>query len=131
MRWGNLSSKAKWALVMMLVAIFPGVAGAIVAKAVFGETAPPFVYIMPAIWLILFFVGMARLKAGLIGGIVWAVINLFAPLIIVLQGIRSSLAEALGIAVCPFAIVGAVISAVIIYLCIRAYREMAVATARA
>ena len=114
---------------MMLVAIFPGVAGGVIGMAVFGETAPPFVYIVPAIWLILFFVGLARLKAGLIGGIVWAVVNLFGPVFIMLQGLRSSLAEALGIAVCPFSIVGAVISAVIIYLCLKAYRELAVAKA--
>ena len=72
---------------------------------------------------------MARLKARLIGGIVWAVANLLGPLFISLQGIKSALAEDLGIAVCPFSIVGAVIGAVIIYLCIRAYKEMAVVAA--
>lgn len=125
MKWRDLSSKAKWALVMMLVAIFPTVAGVVIGMIVCGENAPPFVYIFPAIWLILFFVGLARLRAGLIGGIVWGVINLFAPVVIALQGIRSSLAQALGMPVCPFSIVGAVIGAVIIYLCLRAYREMA------
>ena len=105
MRWGALSSKAKWALVMMLVAIIPGVAGIVIGKAVFGETAPPFVYVMSAIWLILFFVGMARLRAGLIAGIVWAVMSLFAPLIIVLQGIRNPVALALGMP-CLFVILG-------------------------
>ena len=129
MIWGDLSSKAKWVLVMMLVAIFPGVAGIVVGMVAFGETAPPFVYVLPAIWLILFFVSLARLKAGLIGGIVWAVITLFAPALVALQGIRSSLAQALGIPVCPFAIMGAVISAMLIYLCLRAYREMTVAAA--
>jgi len=70
MRWKDLSSKAKWALVMMLVAIIPTVAGIVTGRAMFGETAPLFVYVIPAIWLILFFVGLAKLKAGLIGGIV-------------------------------------------------------------
>jgi hypothetical protein len=114
---------------MMLVAIFPGVGGVIVGIAVFGETAPPFVYVMSAIWLILFFVSLARLKAGLIAGIVYAVINLFGPLFIVQQGIRSSLARALSIPICPFAIVGVVISAVLIYLCLRAYKEITPAAA--
>jgi len=112
-------------------AIFPTLAGIIIGLAVFGEIVPPFVYIFPAIWLILFFIGLARLKAGLIGGIIWAVINLFGPLVIALQGLRRSLAQALGIAVCPFSLVGAVISAVIIYLCFRAYREAVVTKARA
>ncbi|MBN2186700.1 MAG: hypothetical protein JW732_04530 [Dehalococcoidia bacterium] len=129
MKWRGLSSRTRWALVMMLVAIFPTVAGVIIGVALFGETAPPFVYAFPAIWLILFLVSLQRLKAGLIGGIVWAVINLFAPLIIALQGLRSSLAQALGIPVCPFSIVGAVISAVIIYLCLRAYKEVTPAAA--
>ena len=129
MRWSVLSSKAKWALIMMLVAIFPGAAGVVIGKVVFGEAAPAFVYVMPAIWLILFFVSLAKLRVGLIGGIVWAVINLFGPLFIMLQGLRSCLAQALGIAVCPFSIVGAVIRAVIIYLCFRAYKEAAVARA--
>lgn len=127
MKWRDLSSKAKWALVMMLVAIFPTLAGIIIGMAVYEETVPPFVYIFPVVWLILFFVGLTRLKAGLIGGIIWAVINLFAPVIILLQGLRSSLAQALGMPVCPFSIVGAVIGAVIIYLCLRAYKEMTVA----
>ena len=129
MRWGDLSSKAKWALVMMLVAIFPGVAGIVVGMVAFGETAPPFVYVIPAIWLILFFVGLAKLRAGLIGGIVWAVINLLGPLFIMQQGLRSALAQALGMPICPFSIVGAVIGAVLIYLCLRAYREMVVVAA--
>ena len=129
MRWGDLSSKAKWALVMMLVAIFPGVAGIVTGRAMFGETAPLFVYVIPAIWLILFFVGLAKLKAGLIGGIVWAVINLLGPFFIMQQGLRSALAQALGIPICPFSIVGAVIGAVLIYLCLRAYREMVVVAA--
>jgi hypothetical protein len=129
MNWRNLSSKAKWALVMMLVAIIPTVAGVTIGIVVFGEAAPPFVYAFPVVWLILFFVGLVKLKAGLIAGIVWAVINLFAPVIVMMQGIRSSLAVYLGMAVCPFSILGAVISAVIIYLCIRAYKEMSVAAA--
>ena len=112
---------------MMLVAIVPGVAGIVIVRLAFGETAPPLVYALPVIWLVLFFVSLARLKVGLIAGVVWAVINLFAPVAIVLQGIRNSLAEALGLPVCPFAIVGAVISAVIIYLCLMAYKEKAVA----
>jgi hypothetical protein len=129
MNWRNLSSKAKWALVMMLVAIIPTVAGVIIGVVVFGEAAPPFVYAFPVVWLILFFVGLVKLKVGLIGGIVWAVINLFAPTIVMMQGIKSALAVYLGIAVCPFSILAAVISAVIIYLCIRAYKEMSVARA--
>jgi hypothetical protein len=129
MRWKDLSSKAKWALVMMLVAIIPTVAGVVIGVVVYEQAAPPFVYAIPVVWLILFFVGMARLKAGLIGGIVWAVINLFAPVIVMMQGIKSALAQDLGIAVCPFSILGAVIGAVIIYLCLRAYKEMSVAAA--
>jgi hypothetical protein len=129
MNWGNLSSKAKWALVMMLVAIIPTVAGVTIGMVVFGEAALPFVYAFPAVWLILFFVGLVKLKAGLSGGIVWAVINLFAPVIVMMQGIKSALAVYLGVAVCPFSILTAVIGAVIIYLCLRAYKEMSVTAA--
>ena len=129
MKWRNLSSKAKWALVMMLVAIIPTVAGVTIGMVVFGEAVPPFVYAFPVVWLILFFVGLIKLKAGLIAGIVWAVINLFAPVIVMMQGIRSALAVYLGMAVCPFSILTAIISAVIIYLCLRAYKEMSVAAA--
>jgi hypothetical protein len=129
MNWRNLSSKAKWALVMMLVAIIPTLAGVTIGMLVFREAAPPFVYIFPVVWLILFFVGLVKLKAGLIAGIVWAVINLFAPVIVMMQGIRSALAVYLGMAVCPFSILTAIISAVIIYLCLRAYKEMSVAAA--
>jgi len=43
MKWRDLSSKAKWALVMMLVAIFPGMAGIVTGMAIFGETTPLFV----------------------------------------------------------------------------------------
>jgi hypothetical protein len=129
MNWRDLSSKAKWALVMMLVAIIPTLAGVTIGMLVFGEAAPPFVYAFPVVWLILFFVGLIKLKAGLIAGIVWAVINLFAPVIVMMQGIRSALAVYLGMAVCPFSILTAIISAVIIYLCLRAYKEMSVAAA--
>ena len=127
MNWKNLSSKAKLALVMMLVAIIPTVAGITIGMVIFGEAAPPFVYVFPAVWLILFFVSLVKLKEGLIVGVVWAVINLFAPVIVVMQGMKSALAVYLGMAVCPFSILGAVISAVIIYLCIRAYKEMSAA----
>jgi len=57
------------------------------------------------------------------------VISLLAPVIVMMKGIKSALAVYLGMAVCPFSILGAVISAVIIYLCLRAYREMAVVAA--
>jgi hypothetical protein len=129
MKWGELSSKAKWALVMMLVAIIPTIVGVTIGVVVFGEAAPLFVYVLPVVWLILFLVSLVKLKTGLIGGIVWAVINILAPVIVMMQGIKSALAQALGMAVCPFSILGAVIGAVIIYLCIRAYKEMSVAAA--
>jgi ABC-type amino acid transport substrate-binding protein len=107
MKLSQVSPKAKWALVMMLVAIFPTLAGITIGIAVFGEAAPPFVYILPAIWLVLFFVSLARLKVGLIGGVAWSVVSLFAPVGVALQGIRSSLAQTRGMPVCPFSIVGA------------------------
>jgi hypothetical protein len=129
MNWRNFSWKTKLALVMMLVAIIPTVAGVTIGMVVFGEAAPPFVYAFPVVWLILFFIGLVKLKAGLIGGIVWAVINIFAPVIVLMQGIKSSLAVYLGMAVCPFSILTAIISAVIIYLCLRAYKELSVAAA--
>ena len=65
MKWKELSSKAKWALAVMLVAIIPSVAGVVIGSVVFGEAAPPFVYAFPVIWLILFFVGLIKLKVGL------------------------------------------------------------------
>ena len=53
MNWRNLSPKTKWALVMMLVAIIPTVAGVTIGMVVFEEAAPPFVYAFPVVWLVL------------------------------------------------------------------------------
>jgi hypothetical protein len=124
MNWRDLSSKVKWALIMMLVAILPGLAGITINTVVFGETVPPFVYVLPAIWLILFFISLTKLRTGLITGIIWASINVLIPVIVVLKGIKSPIAKTLGIPVCPFSIVGMIISIAVIYLCFRAYREV-------
>ena len=110
MKWKELSLKAKWALVLMLVATIPAIAGIAIAAGVFGESAPPFVYALPAVWVILFFVSLARLKAGLIAGIIWSVMNLFIPIIPILQGIKNPIADALGIPICPFATLGIILS---------------------
>jgi hypothetical protein len=127
MKWKELSLKAKWALSLMLVATVPAIAGVAIAASVYGQTAPPFVYALPAVWVILFLVSLASPKAGLIAGIVWGIMNLFIPIIPILQGVKNPIAEALGTPICPFAMLGIILSAVIIYLCSRAYRELATA----
>lgn len=129
MNWTGLSSRVKWTLVMMLVAVVPTLAGITIGIVVFGEAVPPFVYIIPAIWVILFLVSMVRIRIGLIGGCVWAVGNVFAPVILWLQGIQSAIGAAVGSPVCPFSILSSVISIGIIYLCITAYREVSAGTA--
>lgn len=124
MKWRDLPLKAKWALSMMVVAIFPGLAGITISVGVFGKSPSLFVYVLPVIWLILFLISMVRLRTGLIGAIVLAVINLFILIVIILMGIKSPIADALGIPICPFAIIGMVISAAVIYLSVKAYREL-------
>ena len=120
--WSSIPTMAKWAIAMMLVAILPTVAGISIGKIVFGEAVPPFVYIFPVIWLALFFVSLRTLRIGLIGGIVWAAINIPVPIILMLQDINSSIGKAVGMPVCPFSVLGSIISAAIIYLCISAYK---------
>lgn len=122
MVWQGLSSNAKWALCLMLVATLPPVAGATVAIVQFGEPVPIFVYILPVIWVLLFVVSMFKLRIGLTSGIVWAVINICIPGIMLLRGVRCPIAEAWGLPVSPFAAVGVLISIAIIYFCIKAYR---------
>ena len=121
--WTSIPTVAKWAIAMMLVAILPTVAGISIGAMIFGETAPPFVYIFPVIWLVLFFVSLITLKIGLISGVVWAAINIPVPVILMLQDINSSIGKAVGMCVCPFSMIGSIISAVIIYLCLTAYKQ--------
>ena len=123
MNWRELSLKAKWALIMMLVATVPGIAGIAIAASVYGQTAPPFVYALPAVWVILFLVSLANLKTGLIAGIVWGIMNLFIPIIPILQVIKNPIADALGMPICPFALLGIILGVVIIYICSMAYKE--------
>lgn len=129
MKWRKLSLKAKWALVLMLAATVPAIAGIAIAAGVYGQTAPPFVYGLPAVWVILFLVSLVYLKAGLISGIVWGIMNLFIPIIPILQGIKNPIADALGIPICPFALFGVILSVAIIYLCSMAYKESRIAGA--
>ena len=121
--WTSIPTVAKWAIAMMLVAILPTLAGISIGKIVFGEAAPTFVYIFPIIWLVLFFVSLRTLKIGLIGGLIWAAINIPAPVILMLQDVNSNIGKAVGMPVCPFSVLGSIISAVIIYLCLRAYKQ--------
>jgi hypothetical protein len=107
----------------MLVAIIPAIAGIAISAGLYEQAAPPFVYALPTIWVILFLVSLVNLRAGLIAGIIWGVMNLFIPIIPILQGIKNPIADALGIPVCPFAMLGTMLSVVIIYLCSRAYKE--------
>ena len=124
MKWRRLSLTTKWALILMLVATVPGLAGIVITACVFGESAPPFVYALPVIWIILFFVSMAKLKIGLISGIIWGIMNLFIPIIPIVQGIKNPIAGALGMPICPFSTLGIILSVVIIYLCSKAYKEL-------
>jgi hypothetical protein len=123
MKWKDLTLKAKWALIMMLAAIFPALAGITIAEGVFGASVPLFVYALPAIWIILFLISLVRLRAGLVGGIIWGIMTLFIPIFPILKGIKNPIAEALGLPVCPFIIIGVIISGVVIYLCVKAYYE--------
>jgi len=119
----GLSSGAKWALIMMLVAMVAGVIGPLVSTCAFGQAPPPFVYVLPGGWLVLFLVGLARIRVALVGGIVWAVLDIVLSAIMMVDGVEVSVAAALGVPVSPFAVLSVVVSAVVFSLCVRSLKQ--------
>jgi len=108
----------------MLLSVIPGLAGISISAFIFGQGVPVFVYILPIIWVILFLISLKRLRLGLMGGIVWGVMNLFISIIPVMMGVENPIAKALDIPICPFALLGMILSLAVIYFCVSAYEEV-------
>jgi hypothetical protein len=112
------------AMWMMLAAAVPGLAGPLICRVVMGESAPLAVLIIPGVWVLLFLWSRSNAHYALWAGMGWGVLNVVAPLGLAVRGIRSALALALGLPVCPFSLIGSVMALFVVYFGVRGLREL-------
>jgi hypothetical protein len=111
------------ALWMMLASAVPGFAGPIICRVIMGESTPPAVFVIPLVWVLLFVWGRVNLHYALWAGITWGLLNIVAPLGLAVRGIRSALAMAMGLPVCPFSLIGSAMALFVVYFGVRGLRE--------
>jgi thiamine transporter ThiT len=109
---------------MMLAAAVPGLAGPLICRALMGESAPLAVLVIPAVWVLLFLWGRSNPHYALLAGMVWGLLSLVVPLGLAVRDIRSALAVALGLPVCPFSLIGSAMALFVLYFGLRGLREL-------
>jgi len=82
------------------------------------------VLIIPGIWVLLFVWSRNNTHYALLAGIGWGLLNIVAPLGLAVRGIRSALAVAFGLPVCPFSLIGSVMALFVVYFGVRGLREL-------
>jgi hypothetical protein len=117
MAWGHFSLITKITLILMLVSASLPIVALFTFSIILKRGAPIFLPLISIVWVTLFVLSFKDTNYGFIGGIIWGGVGAIFPLIIILKGINP-LAD-LGFRVCPFAAIGAVISATIAILCIK------------
>jgi hypothetical protein len=109
---------------MMLASAVPGLVGPLICRVFMGESAPPAVFVIPAVWVLLFLLGRWGSHYALWAGITWGLLNIVAPLGLAVRGIRSALAVAMGLPVCPFSLIGSAMALLVVYFGVRGLREL-------
>jgi len=120
----GFSIKVKSILALMLVQAGLPITAMVLFAVLFGQGVPAFVYALPIVWIVLFILAFAKLRWAIIGAIIMAIVGIITSIIPAALKVPNSLAQVIGLPICPFALAGIVVSIVILPLGFKAVGEV-------